>query len=166
MKTAVLDFYSKLGRRAAALRMALPRVDRRYVVAVLFVLPVLVLGPYVVPFILALAFFAALISFVFARVSRAGYSVWRAGVVLLAMVPFVGLTSSVENLPNWMQIVSHLFPVTYILEGVRTLITFGAFDAAAFVASVLLTGVYAFFVYLWASARAESKAQYGKLYYD
>lgn len=163
MKTAVLDFTAEIRRRAALLRLATPRIDRRYLVAAALVVPVLGLGPYVVPFMLALVFFAAVVGSFVATMLRAGYSVWRAGVVLLAMVPFVGLAGSVEHLPNWMQIVAHLFPVTYIFEGVRTLVAFGAFDSAAFVASVLLSGAYFFFIWLWAGALTEQKAKYGKL---
>lgn len=151
MKTAVLQRFNNLRRMAALIRV--PAIEQRYYVAAAVALPVLVLGPYVVPFMLALIFFAAtMVGYVHLAV-RAGVRFWQAALLPFAMLPFAGLFGSVDTLPNWMQIMAHLFPVTYIIDGIRTLVTYGAFDAAAFVASVMLTGVYLFFVYLWASAR-------------
>ncbi len=151
MKTAVLQRFYTLRRLAALVRV--PTVERRYYIATAAALPVVVLGPYVVPFMLALVFFAATMMGYVHMAVRAGARFWQAALIPLAMLPFAGLFGSVETLPNWMQIMAHLFPVTYIISGIRTLITYGAFDAAAFVASVMLTGVYLFFIYLWASAR-------------
>lgn len=138
-----------------------PRVDRRYAIAAALALPVVFLGPYVIPFMLACAFFAAAFAVFATFAARAGYRTWQIALVPLAMVPFVGIFGSADELPNWMQLVAHLFPPTYILQGIRTLVEFGAFDGAAFVASVLLTAVYLFFVYLWAAAPAPGA--YGRL---
>ena len=153
MKTAVLNFSGRLGRQAADFIIAIPRLDRRRLAAVLLAAPVLFLGPYIVPFMLALALFAATAGVFVIFALRAGLALWQAALPLVAMLPFVGVVSSVESLPNWMQIVSHIFPPTYIFEGVRTLAVYGAFDSAAFVASVLLTCTYLFFIYLWGEAQ-------------
>lgn len=153
MKTAVLQRFNGIRQAVAYFRMHAPALGRRHYAAAAAALPVLFLGPYVVPFMLALVFFAATMMGYVHMAVRAGARLWQVALLLLAMLPFAGLFGSVDTLPNWMQIMAHLFPVTYIIDGIRTLITYGAFDAAAFVASVMLTGMYLFFVYLWASAR-------------
>ncbi len=152
MKTIVLDFFGDARRIAASLRARYPNVDRRHAAALAAALPVFFMGPYVIPFMLALLFFGGVMAAYFALAARVGAHALRAAVPPAAMLPFVGIVSPVEHLPNWMQIVAHLFPVTYIVEGVRTLATFGAFDGAAFVASVLLSAMYLFFLYLWGEA--------------
>lgn len=162
MKTAVLDMTAGLRRKAASLLVHFPPLDRRHAVAFAAAVPVLFLGPYVIPFMLALVFFAAAVGVYVTLAVRAGARAWQAGLLPVAMLPFAGLFGPVDSLPNWMQIVAHMFPVTYIIDGVRTLVVFGAFDSAAFVASVILTGVYFFFVYLWAESRAQNE-HYDKL---
>lgn len=165
MKTAVLEIYGRFGRIAAFLHAQAPALNRRYVAAGAAALPVLFLGPYVVPFMLALLYFGAAVAAYVAMAVRAGARAWQAAALPLAMLPFAGIFGPVDALPNWMQIVAHLFPVTYIIEGVRALAVFGAFDGAAFVASVMLTSAYLFFIYLWSSARAE-RASYDTLRAD
>lgn len=154
MKTAVVQGFDEIRRVAALLRAQAPALERRHYAAGAAALPVLFLGPYVVPFMLSLLFFAATMGSYITIAARAGARAWQAALLPLAMLPFAGLFGPVDTLPNWMQIVAHLIPVTYIIDGIRTLVVYGAFDAAAFVASVMLTGAYLFFIYMWSSARA------------
>jgi ABC-2 type transport system permease protein len=72
-----------------------------------------------------------------------------------------GVYYSVDVLPGWMQVLSHLSPATYVLEGVRA----GLLDGASLgtllgdVWPLLVMGVVFIPLGLWAFGRAERYAK-------
>ncbi len=77
-----------------------------------------------------------------------------------------GVYYSIEILPGWMQVASHLSPATYVLDGVRRGLIDGAslVDLAGNVWPLLVMGVVLIPAGLWAFGRAERYAtRTGKL---
>jgi ABC-2 type transport system permease protein len=72
-----------------------------------------------------------------------------------------GVYYSIEILPGWMQVASHLSPATYVLDGVRRGLIDGAslVDLAGNVWPLLVMGVVLIPAGLWAFGRAERYAK-------
>ncbi len=72
-----------------------------------------------------------------------------------------GVYYSIEILPGWMQVASHLSPATYVLDGVRRGLIDGAslVDLAGNIWPLLVMGVVLIPAGLWAFGRAERYAK-------
>ncbi|PTL85899.1 ABC transporter permease [Vitiosangium sp. GDMCC 1.1324] len=90
-------------------------------------------GLLLVPFLLVLFLFGiALGIFGSAVVLRLGPSAeWFVWPIPAVVSPFAGVFYPLSTLPTWMQAISHLLPPSYVFEGMRTLVSGGAFSAAS-----------------------------------
>jgi ABC-2 type transport system permease protein len=72
-----------------------------------------------------------------------------------------GVYYSIEVLPDWMQVLSHLSPATYVLEGVRAALVRGASlgELTHLIWPLLVAGVALIPFGLWAFGRAERYAK-------
>jgi ABC-2 type transport system permease protein len=101
-------------------------------------------GAMVVPFLLVLFLFGiALGIFASALVLRFGpASEWIVWPVPAFLSPFAAVFYPVSSLPQWMQPVSYLLPPSYVFEGMRTIVTGGAYRGTALLLSACLAMLY------------------------
>jgi ABC-2 type transport system permease protein len=90
-------------------------------------------GVMFVPFLLVLFLFGIAIGiFGCAVVLRLGpASEWFVWPIPALISPFAGVFYPLATLPAWMQAVSRLLPPSYVFEGMRTLVSGGAFSGTA-----------------------------------
>jgi len=109
-----------------------------------FGLSFFVYGLMLVPFLLVLFLFGiALGIFASALVLRFGpASEWIVWPVPAFISPFAAISYPVSTLPQWMQQVSHLLPPSYVFEGMRTILSGGAYRGTLLVLSACLAALY------------------------
>jgi ABC-2 type transport system permease protein len=102
-----------------------------------FGLPFFSLGLMLIPFVLVLFVFGVALGIMASgMVLRLGpASEWLVWPMPALLSPFVGVYYPISTLPGWMQAVGHLFPPSYVFEGMRALVNGEPFSATA-----LLTG--------------------------
>ena len=112
--------------------------------ATAFGLSFFVYGLMLVPFLLVLFLFGiALGIFASALVLRFGpASEWIVWPVPAFLSPFAAVFYPVSTLPRWMQPVSYLLPPSYVFEGMRTIVTGGAYRGTALLLSAGLAMLY------------------------
>ena len=112
--------------------------------ATVFGLSFLVYGLLLVPFLLNLFLFGiALGIFASALVLRFGpASEWIVWPLPAFLSPFAAVFYPVSTLPRWMQPVSWLLPPTHVFEGMRAVVTGGAFHGSALLWSACLCALY------------------------
>ena len=95
------------------------------------------LGLMLIPFVLVLFLFGVALGIMAsAMVLRLGpASEWLVWPMPALLSPFVGVYYPLSTLPAWMQAVGHLFPPSYVFEGMRALVNGEPFSGTA-----LLTG--------------------------
>ncbi len=100
-----------------------------------FGLSYLVYGLLIVPFLLVLFLFGiAMGIFGSAVVLRLGpASEWFVWPIPAMISPFVGVFYPLRTLPQWMQGVARVLPPSYVFEGMRTIISGGAFSGMTLV---------------------------------
>ena len=109
-----------------------------------FGLSFFVYGLMIVPFLLVLFLFGiALGIFASALVLRFGpASEWIVWPVPAFISPFAAVFYPVSTLPEWMQQVSRLLPPSYVFEGMRTIVSGGAYRGTALLFSACLAVLY------------------------
>jgi ABC-2 type transport system permease protein len=109
-----------------------------------FGLSFFVYGLMIVPFLLVLFLFGiALGIFASALVLRFGpASEWIVWPVPAFISPFAAIFYPVSTLPQWMQQISYLLPPSYVFEGMRTIISGGAYRVTALILSACLAALY------------------------
>ena len=105
-----------------------------------FGLSFFVYGAAFVPFLLALFVFGiALGIFACAIVLRFGpASEWLIWPIPAVLSPFAGVFYPVATLPGWMQSISRLLPPSYVFEGMRKIVSGGAFSSTTLLGCNLL----------------------------
>jgi ABC-2 type transport system permease protein len=111
-----------------------------------FGLSFLVYGFLLIPFLLALFVFGiALGIFACAIVLRFGpASEWLIWPIPAVLSPFAGVFYPVSTLPNWMRSISSTLPASYVFEGMRSIVSGGAFSSATLLWSNFLAVGYVF----------------------
>ncbi|WNG36937.1 ABC transporter permease [Archangium minus] len=101
-------------------------------------------GLLIVPFLLVLFLFGiALGIFGTAIVLRLGPSAeWFVWPIPAVVSPFAGVFYPLATLPEWMQLVARLLPPSYVFEGMRTIVSGGAFSATTLLWGVGLALLY------------------------
>jgi len=101
-------------------------------------------GVMLVPFLLVLFLFGiALGIFASALVLRFGpASEWIVWPVPAFLSPFAAIFYPVATLPRWMQPVSYLLPPSYVFEGMRAIVSGGAYRGSALLVSAFLAALY------------------------
>jgi ABC-2 type transport system permease protein len=101
-------------------------------------------GVMLVPFLLVLFLFGiALGIFGSAVVLRLGPSAeWFVWPIPAVVSPFAGVFYPLATLPKWMQFIGHLLPPSYVFEGMRAIVTGGAFSGATLLWGVGLAVLY------------------------
>ena len=101
-------------------------------------------GVMLVPFLLVLFLFGiALGIFASALVLRFGpASEWIVWPVPAFLSPFAAIFYPVSTLPHWMQPVSYLLPPSYVFEGMRAIVSGGAYRGTALLFSASLAALY------------------------
>ena len=109
-----------------------------------FGLSFFVYGLMLVPFLLVLFLFGiALGIFASALVLRFGpASEWIVWPVPAFLSPFAAIFYPVSTLPHWMQPVSYLLPPSYVFEGMRAIVSGGAYRGTALLFSAILATLY------------------------
>jgi ABC-2 type transport system permease protein len=69
-------------------------------------------------------------------------SEWIVWPVPAFLSPFAAIFYPVSSLPQWMQPVSYLLPPSYVFEGMRTIVTGGAYRGTALLLSACLAMLY------------------------
>jgi ABC-2 type transport system permease protein len=112
--------------------------------ATVFGLSFLVYGLLLVPFLLVLFLFGiALGIFASALVLRFGpASEWIVWPLPAFLSPFAAVFYPVSTLPRWMQPASLLLPPSHVFEGMRAIVTGGAYRGTALLWSVCLSALY------------------------
>lgn len=112
--------------------------------AAFFGLSFFVYGLMLVPFLLVLFLFGiALGIFCSAIVLRFGpASEWLVWPVPALISPFAAVFYPVSTLPHWMQQISKLLPPSYVFEGMRAIISGGAFRGSVLLWSAGLSAIY------------------------
>jgi ABC-2 type transport system permease protein len=115
-----------------------------FLATTVFGLSFFVYGVMLVPFLLVLFLFGiALGIFASALVLRFGpASEWIVWPVPAFLSPFAAIFYPVSSLPQWMQPVSYLLPPSYVFEGMRTIVTGGAYRGTALLLSACLAMLY------------------------
>jgi ABC-2 type transport system permease protein len=103
------------------------------VASVAFDLSLLVYGLMLVPFLLVLLLFGiALGIFGAAVVLRLGPAAeWFVWPIPAVVSPFAGVFYPLSTLPQWMQLIGHLLPPSYVFEGMRAIVAGGSFSTAS-----------------------------------
>lgn len=111
-----------------------------------FGLSFLVYGFLLIPFLLALFVFGiALGIFACAIVLRFGpASEWLIWPIPAVLSPFAGVFYPVSTLPEWMRAVSYVLPPSHVFEGMRSIVSGGAFSSATLLWSNFLAVGYVF----------------------
>lgn len=65
-----------------------------------------------------------------------------AWVAIFAVAPVSGIYYPVSVLPDWLQVVAHLLPASYVFEGMRAVLFEHVFHAGLFLHALLLNAVY------------------------
>ncbi|OGR18158.1 MAG: ABC transporter, partial [Deltaproteobacteria bacterium RIFOXYD2_FULL_66_9] len=101
-------------------------------------------GAMLVPFLLVLFLFGiALGIFASALVLRFGpASEWIVWPVPAFLSPFAAIFYPVSTLPHWMRMVSYLLPPSYVFEGMRAIVSGGAYRGTALLLSAFLAALY------------------------
>lgn len=101
-------------------------------------------GLMLVPFLLVLFLFGiALGIFGSAVVLRLGPSAeWFVWPIPAVVSPFAGVFYPLATLPKWMQFIGHLLPPSYVFEGMRAIVTGGAFSGTTLLWGVGLAVLY------------------------
>ena len=101
-------------------------------------------GAMLVPFLLVLFLFGiALGIFASALVLRFGpASEWIVWPVPAFLSPFAAIFYPVSTLPHWMRMVSYLLPPSYVFEGMRAIVSGGAYRGTALLISAFLAALY------------------------
>jgi ABC-2 type transport system permease protein len=101
-------------------------------------------GLLLIPFLLVLFLFGiALGIFASAVVLRLGpASEWFIWPVPALISPFAGVFYPVATLPAWMRGIAHALPPSYVFEGMRAIVSGGAFSAASLFGGAVLAAVY------------------------
>jgi ABC-2 type transport system permease protein len=101
-------------------------------------------GVMLVPFLLVLFLFGiALGIFGSAVVLRLGPSAeWFVWPIPAVVSPFAGVFYPLATLPKWMQFIGHLLPPSYVFEGMRAIVTGGAFSGTTLLWGVGLAVLY------------------------
>lgn len=109
-----------------------------------FGLSFFVYGLMLVPFLLVLFLFGiALGIFASALVLRFGpASEWIVWPVPAFISPFAAVFYPVSTLPHWMRLVSYLLPPSYVFEGMRAIVSGGAYRGTALFLSACLAALY------------------------
>jgi ABC-2 type transport system permease protein len=112
--------------------------------AALFGLSFLAYGLTLVPFLLILFLFGVSLGiFTSAMVLRLGPSAeWLVWPVPAVISPFAGVFYPISILPHWMQLVGKLLPVSYVFEGLRTIVAGGVVPAVALIRGGGLAVIY------------------------
>ncbi len=113
-------------------------------VSTVFGLSFFVYGLLLVPFLLVLFLFGiALGIFASALVLRFGpASEWIVWPIPAFLSPFAAVFYPVSTLPPWMQQVSRLLPPSYVFEGMRAVVSGGAYRGTTLLLSACLAGLY------------------------
>ncbi len=136
------------------------------VVYLLYSLNVFSIGWMFLPFTASLIIFGWMLSFI----SSSAIIYWGHRVEMFAWMtaflfaPFSAVFYPVEVLPEWAQAISWALPTTYIFEGMRTILSGGAFSASYFWISIGLNVVYlslavSLFCYAFEKSRAKGLAR-------
>lgn len=98
------------------------------------------LGLMLIPFVLVLFLFGIALGITAsAMVLRLGpASEWLVWPMPALISPFVGVYYPISTLPLWMQTVGHLFPPSYVFEGMRALINGEVFSAMTLLSGAAL----------------------------
>ena len=109
-----------------------------------FGLSLLTYGLMLVPFLLVLFLFGiALGIFGAAIVLRLGPAAeWFVWPIPAVVSPFAGVFYPLSTLPEWMRVISHLLPPSYVFEGMRTIVAGGTFSGATLLWGVGLAVLY------------------------
>ena len=109
-----------------------------------FGLSFLVYGFALIPFLLALFVFGiALGVFACAIVLRFGpASEWLIWPIPAVLSPFAGVFYPISTLPQWMRSISSVLPPAYVFEGMRSIVSGGAFSSATLLWSNFLAVGY------------------------
>ena len=101
-------------------------------------------GAMLVPFLLVLFLFGiALGIFASALVLRFGpASEWIVWPVPAFLSPFAAIFYPVSTLPHWMRMVSYLLPPSYVFEGMRAIVSGGAYRGTSLLLSAILAVLY------------------------
>lgn len=114
------------------------------VASAVFGLSLAVYGLMLVPFLFVLFLFGiALGIFGSAVVLRLGPAAeWFVWPIPAVVSPFVGVFYPLSTLPPWMQLIGRLLPPSYVFEGMRTLISGGAFSGRELLLGLGLAVLY------------------------
>jgi ABC-2 type transport system permease protein len=112
----------------------------------LFGLSFFTIGLALAPFLLILFLFGVALGIgTAAMVLRLGPSAeWLVWPVPAVISPFAGVFYPIAILPHWMQWIGKLLPVSYVFEGLRTIIAGGVVPAASLALGLGLAVVYVF----------------------
>ena len=101
-------------------------------------------GAMLVPFLLVLFLFGiALGIFASALVLRFGpASEWIVWPIPAFLSPFAAIFYPVSTLPHWMRMVSYLLPPSYVFEGMRAIVSGGAYRGTSLLLSAILAVLY------------------------
>jgi ABC-2 type transport system permease protein len=101
-------------------------------------------GLALVPFLLILFLFGVALGVgTAAMVLRLGPAAeWLVWPVPAVISPFAGVFYPLSILPHWMQFIGHLLPVSYVFEGLRTIIAGGSVPATSLALGLGLAAVY------------------------
>ena len=123
---------------------ALGLVTMVFLATTVFGLSFFVYGVMLVPFLLVLFLFGiALGIFSSALVLRFGpASEWIVWPVPAFLSPFAAVFYPVSTLPTWMQQVSYLLPPSYVFEGMRAIVSGGAYQGTPLLLSACLAMLY------------------------
>jgi len=115
-----------------------------FLATTVFGLSFFVYGVMLVPFLLVLFLFGiALGIFSSALVLRFGpASEWIVWPVPAFLSPFAAVFYPVSTLPTWMQQVSYLLPPSYVFEGMRAIVSGGAYQGIPLLLSTCLAVLY------------------------
>jgi ABC-2 type transport system permease protein len=112
--------------------------------SLVFGLSFLVYGTLLIPFLLALFLFGiALGIFACGMVLRLGpASEWLIWPIPAVLSPFAAVFYPLSTLPGWMRAISRALPASYVFEGMRTIVSGGAFSGTTLAVSNLLAFAY------------------------
>ena len=98
------------------------------------------MGLLLIPFVLVLFLFGIALGIAAsAMVLRLGpASEWLVWPLPALISPFVGVYYPITTLPEWMQVIGHLFPPSYVFEGMRALINGEVFSVTTLLAGAAL----------------------------
>ncbi len=101
-------------------------------------------GLMLVPFLLVLFLFGIALGILgIALVLRFGpASEWLVWPIPAVVTPFAAVFYPVSTLPDWMQRVSHLLPPSYVFEGMRAILSGGAYPGNPLLWSIGLCALY------------------------